>query len=125
MNEVEFISKEENLHYPNVWDIEPKDLKQCLCQKKPVKIIDVRMEEEFNSDLGHIPSSQQLRLDILGKHMDKFAKDDPLVFICRSGGRSARAAALFAEKGYTNVFNLKGGMLYWREHNYEVEGQSK
>lgn len=124
MNDVEFISKEENLHYPNVWDIEPKELRQFLMQKRLVKIIDVRMEDEFNNDLGHIPSSQLIRLDVLAKHMNSFAKEDHLVFVCRSGGRSIRAAALFAENGFTNVFNLKGGLLYWRELNYEVEGNS-
>lgn len=125
MNNVEFISKEENLHYPNVWDIEPKDLRQILSQNKTIKMIDVRMDQEYsNSDLGHIPNSQLVRLDKLVNHVDRFKKDEPLVFICRSGGRSARAAALFAEKGFQNVFNLKGGMLYWREHNFEVEGSS-
>jgi hydroxyacylglutathione hydrolase len=115
MNEEEFFSKEENLRYPNVWDIEPKE----------IKIIDVRMEVEFNCDLGHIPNSQLVRLDVLSQQLDKFAKDDSLVFICRNGGRSARAASLFVKKGFTKVFNLKGGMLYWREHNYEVEGNSE
>jgi hydroxyacylglutathione hydrolase len=123
MKDVEFISREENLHYPNVWDIEPKDLMQILNQNKQIKLIDVRMDEEFtNSDLGHIPNSRLLRLDKLVRHVDQFEKDENLVFICRSGGRSARAAALFAERGFRNVFNLKGGMLYWRELNFEVEG---
>lgn len=124
MNDEEFFSKEENLRYPNVWDIEPKDLRQCINQRKEIKIIDVRMEAEFNCDLGHIPNSQQVQLDVLSQQLDSFAKDDSFVFICRNGGRSAKAASLFVKKGFTKVFNLKGGMLYWREHNYEVEGNS-
>jgi hydroxyacylglutathione hydrolase len=124
MSDIDFISKEENLHYPNVWDIEPRDLRRWINKNEFIRVIDVRMEEEFNSDLGHIPEAQLIRLDILPKFMDKFSKDEPIVFVCRSGGRSARAAALFAECGYTKIFNLKGGMLYWREHNYEVEGNS-
>lgn len=39
----------------------------------------------------------------------KVGRDEPLYFICRSGGRSAAAAAAMAAAGYTNCFNVAGG----------------
>lgn len=42
-------------------------------------------------------------------------KDDAAVVVCRFGVRSTTAAAMLTGMGYTHVFNLKGGMLAWRD----------
>jgi len=40
-------------------------------------------------------------------------KDTPLAFLCHHGGRSAQAAAYFAQQGFTDVFNVVGGIDAW------------
>jgi sulfur-carrier protein adenylyltransferase/sulfurtransferase len=40
--------------------------------------------------------------------------DDPIVVYCRSGGRSARIVQFLRASGFSNVLNLKGGVLGWR-----------
>ena len=52
---------------------------------------------------------------------NEIPKDKTVVFVCRSGGRSARATAHALEHGYTNVYNLKGGMILWNELHLETE----
>ena len=42
-------------------------------------------------------------------------RDTPLVFYCKVGGRSQQAAEYFAQKGFTDVHNLVGGIDAWLE----------
>lgn len=41
----------------------------------------------------------------------------PLLIICRSGARSAKAAQLFVEHGFSDVSNVEGGTIAWVEAN--------
>ena len=40
--------------------------------------------------------------------------DRPLAVICRSGARSAQACRLLTRAGFTQVSNVKGGMMQWQ-----------
>jgi hydroxyacylglutathione hydrolase len=115
---IQFESKEENLHYPGVFDVDPKELSKKLSQ---VCLIDVRQPEEFTGELGHIPKAKILTLDTLEDRLSEIPKDQTVVFVCRSGGRSARATSLAQSHGFTNVYNLKGGMLLWNDLHLPTE----
>ena len=70
-------------------------------------IIDVRSEGEFYS--GHIENSLNIPLGELASKLDQFKdKDQPIITCCASGMRSAGAAKIFSDKGYTNVVNGGG-----------------
>ncbi|MEZ0392966.1 MAG: rhodanese-like domain-containing protein [Pseudobdellovibrionaceae bacterium] len=115
---VQFETKEENLYYHGVQDIDPREL---ATKKDQVLMIDVRQPEEYQGDLGHIPGSRLIALDTLPEHIQEIPKDRSVVFVCRSGGRSARAAAYAMEHGLTEVYNLKGGMILWNELHLQTE----
>lgn len=115
---MEFESREENLHHHGVIDIDPKELAR---KKDQVCLIDVRQPEEFTGELGHIPGARLMVLDTLGERIQELPKDQTIVFVCRSGGRSARAASMALAAGLTNVYNLKGGMLLWNELHLPTE----
>lgn len=115
---VNFESKESNLHFDGVFDIDPKELAVKLTE---VVIVDVRQPEEYDGELGHIPTSKLMVLDTLDETLGQLPKDKTIVFVCRSGGRSARAAALAQEMGYKSVYNLKGGMLFWNDLHLPTE----
>ena len=51
---------------------------------------------------------------------DKNAK---IVLYCRSGRMSAIAAEELVKLGYTNIWNLKGGMLEWEQAGFEIQDQ--
>jgi sulfur dioxygenase len=78
------------------------------------KVIDVRRMDEFNNELGHISGA---KLATLGPELEQLLttlpKSDKIVFVCRSGKRSAEATKLALEKGFEHVYNLEGGMLRW------------
>lgn len=84
-------------------------------------VIDVREENEYVGELGHIPDSVLVPLKQLQFEIDKLriAKDEPVVLVCRSGVRSTTAAAMLTGMGYTRVSNLKGGMLAWKEAGFQ------
>lgn len=115
---VSFDSKEENLHYEGVADIDPKEL---LKKKDQVVLIDVRQPDEYIGELGHIPGTELIVLDTIPDRIKELPKDKTIVFICRSGGRSARAAAFALSSGFEHVYNLKGGMILWNELHLPTE----
>ena len=77
-----------------------------------VKIVDVRTPHEFNE--GHIQGAQLIELNQVAAKSASWPKDEKILFVCASGSRSAAAAQMMVEKGYTQVYNLAGGVYQWR-----------
>lgn len=86
------------------------------------ELVDVRRPEEFNDNLGHIAGA---KLITLGPDLEKFIagmdKNKEVLFICRSGGRSANATAFALNSGHSKVYNMNGGMMLWNQLNLPVE----
>ncbi len=113
-----FESQQPNLNFPMVRDIDPRDL---LKEKAQVYMIDVRQPDEYVGELGHIAGSQLVVLDTLPQKLADIPTDKPIVFVCRSGGRSAKASAFAMDNGRKDVYNLKGGMLLWNDLHLPTE----
>lgn len=80
------------------------------------EIIDVRQAEELDGDLGSIKGVRLSTLQTDFKEdVNHLNKDKRYLFICRSGGRSTKAAQMAIAKGIEQVYNLDGGMLEWRK----------
>ncbi len=90
------------------------ELKENL---KDFTLIDVRREDEFYGELGHIQGSVLVtRGPDLTKYLESLEdKNQKIVFICRSGHRSELAALESQNLGFKHVYNLKGGMTAWSE----------
>ena len=83
-----------------------------------MKIIDVRRPDEFTGELGHIPGAELYCLqDNFEQKIQGLDKNEPHLFVCRSGGRSARAARIALGCGFKHIFNMKGGMLEYCKIN--------
>ncbi|VVB56701.1 Thiosulfate sulfurtransferase GlpE [uncultured archaeon] len=70
--------------------------------------IDVRSQPEW--DWTHEPQAIHIPLPELMARAGELPNDKPLVFICRTGGRSLRAAQVADGMGY-EAYNLAGGMM--------------
>ncbi len=82
-----------------------------LQQQAGVKLIDVRTDAEVAR--GKIPQGDSLPLHLLPLRLAEMDKTAPTVFYCQMGGRSAQAAAFAAGNGFTEVYNLQGGITAW------------
>lgn len=78
-------------------------------------LIDVREPDEFIGELGHIQGAVLAPLASLLAAAPNWPPQAMLVFVCRSGGRSGRAAAAYAALGHPLVVNMVGGMLAYRD----------
>ena len=87
------------------------DAKKLMASRKDLLLIDIRSPQEFSQ--GFIAGSQNIPfIDIMeGRHA--LPKNKPLLLICSIGGRSFAAVQLLQEKGYTEVYNLDGGIQAW------------
>jgi rhodanese-related sulfurtransferase len=114
-----FPNAEPNPHQEGLWDVSPVELAQLKDSK--VQLIDVRQPEEYTGELGHIEGAKLLPLGELPlRGHDEISPQHPVVFICRSGGRSTQAGIWALDNGYEHVFNLAGGMIAWNECGLET-----
>lgn len=98
------------------------DLKQQLDNRSGGWLIDVRTVEEY--ERLHAPEVKRVILHTdITRTPDLLPADKstPIYLICRSGNRSGKAAKLLMDVGFTEVFNVTGGMLSWLEHGFPVE----
>lgn len=76
-------------------------------------LIDVREPDEYAQ--GHAPGSVLIPLGQLPGRLAELraSQDKPVALICRSGRRSARAAEILHQAGFSKVYNIEGGMNAW------------
>lgn len=96
--------------------IDVHQLKAKIQAEPSLNLVDVREpseHDEFNVGgillpLGDIRAGDIESIEAL--------KDQEVVLYCRSGNRSGQAAMILESMGFTNVINVVGGMLSWREN---------
>jgi hydroxyacylglutathione hydrolase len=102
--------------------IQDLEVKEVFEQRSNFTVIDVRRKEEFCDELGHIKGAQLMTLqDHLEEKLKSLAFEKPVLFVCRSGGRSARAARIAQVLGFKTIYNCKGGMLEWKKQGLPAE----
>lgn len=78
-------------------------------------VLDVRQPEELKGPLGALAGVINIPLAELNVRYQELSKEQPVIVICASGGRSMRASCLLIKQGFERVFNLKGGMSAVRQ----------
>lgn len=86
---------------------------QTMLAEGGVALIDVRTEAEMAR--GMIPLAEKIPLHLLPIQLNELNKTQPTVFYCQMGGRSAQAAAFASSNGFSEVYNLQGGILAWAQ----------
>lgn len=99
-------------------DVAPDQVRQSLGS---VRLIDVREPSEFNAELGHVPGAELVPLATVSQAAATWDRDAELVLVCRSGGRSGRAALELSRLGFRRVMNMVGGMLAYNAAGFPVE----
>lgn len=104
---VVFTSQEDGITKINVETL------QNILENEEITLLDVREMEEY--DGGHIEGAVNAPLSSLNETELLYSKDEPLYIICRSGNRSAQAAKILQERGYTEIYDVSGGMIAWEQ----------
>jgi rhodanese-related sulfurtransferase len=92
-------------------EVTVQELKRMRDNNENFQLIDVR--EPHEAEIAQI-GGELIPMGQIISESDKISKDKPVVIHCRSGARSATVIqALEKQYGFTNLFNLKGGIIAW------------
>ena len=92
------------------WDISVEDLKKLRDERADFTLLDVREPREV--EICHL-DGKLIPLGQLPTRLDELDRNAHIVVHCRSGGRSANAVKVLRGAGFTNAWNLNGGILAW------------
>ncbi|MEI7841470.1 MAG: rhodanese-like domain-containing protein [Gallionellaceae bacterium] len=81
-----------------------------------MRVIDVRQMEEIA--MGTVPKAEAHPLATLPAKVQDFSREEKMVIVCRSGARSAQACMFLQQNGFSNVYNLRGGMIAWAQSGF-------
>ncbi|MGA2009237.1 MAG: rhodanese-like domain-containing protein [Solirubrobacteraceae bacterium] len=98
-------------------DYTPREVSELLAAGE-IQLIDVRQEHEHAA--GRIAGGRLIELDRLSGEAETIDRSRPVVFYCRSGGRSAMATAAFEQAGF-DAHNMTGGLLEWHATGLPLE----
>jgi len=91
-------------------EVSVQELKEKMDNGEDFQLVDVREDFEYEtSNIGGL----LIPLGGILIETDKVAKDKPVIIMCRSGKRSAAAIMQLEQQGFTNLYNLQGGILAW------------
>jgi adenylyltransferase/sulfurtransferase len=94
-------------------DISVQELKQRLDAGEALQLVDVR--EPWECAIVSLPAARQIPLQQLPQRLQELSKEGAVVAMCKSGGRSRRAAQFLQSAGFSQVVNLAGGIDAWIE----------
>lgn len=99
-----------NYLYLDMKEISVQELQEKKEKGEDFQLIDVR--EDFEYEMSNLGGTL-IPLGGILIEADKIDKTKPVVVMCRSGKRSAAAIMQLEQHGFTNLHNLKGGILAW------------
>ncbi len=109
-----------DLHFAGFWEIEPAWVEENA--RRACRSSTCARPTNSTGPLGHIAGARLVPLGELAQRAGRADKDRPVVAVCRSGARSAQAAAILHKMGFDKVANLAGGMLRWRAQDLATQG---
>ena len=99
-----------------VQNMEPKQFAEKLKATENPQLLDVRSPEEFEG--GHLENADNVNWNDINfvKTAKQYDKSKPIFVYCKAGVRGRKAANKLAELGFTNIYNLEGGIDKWNQH---------
>ena len=92
-----------------------------LINREKAVVVDVCETEEFAA--GHVGGAKNIPLNSLEEKLAATVKNKtlPLILVCQTGARSARAVAIAKKLGYEQAQSMAGGLKSWRTANLPLE----
>jgi rhodanese-related sulfurtransferase len=107
-------------YYKNtVATIQPANLYKKILKKEKMYILDTREDSEIKvSTIKGAINVGYDKFDI--KSTNSFDKNTTIIVYCTIGARSEQIGEKLKKDGFTNVYNLYGGLVYWKNQGYTV-----
>jgi adenylyltransferase/sulfurtransferase len=93
--------------------ISVQELKRKIDASEAFELIDVR--EPFEFEIAQIDGAKLIPLGEIAERAEELQRQRPIIVHCHSGRRSAQAVQLLRQRGFTNVYNLEGGIDAWSD----------
>ena len=112
----------------SVWahdDVSVEDAQVMITTNPQLIVVDVREESsEYCGPLGHISGALNYPWSsgVLQDRYDELPIDGEILVVCHSGGRSNTAANFLDSQGFTNIYDMMGGMSAWVNEGYDTVG---
>lgn len=110
----------------NTKEVSAEEFQKELSASKDAQLLDVRTAGEFET--GYIKNAMWadwLTQEEFQRRTDALDKNKPTYVYCLSGGRSSKAVRNLAERGFTNVIELQGGINAWKQADLPVVIEKK
>jgi rhodanese-related sulfurtransferase len=102
--------------------ISTEKVNEIIEKGKDYILLDVRTQEEYDS--GHLKDAMLIPVDDLEERINEVPEGKPIIVYCKSGMRSARAADILLNNGFSPVYNMQGGIEKWRSDGFFVYGDA-
>jgi rhodanese-related sulfurtransferase len=96
----------------NIEEVNVTTLAEWLAQGEAISLVDVRSPAEMNR--GMIENAAPLPMHLVPLRPPEPKSGERLVIYCRSGARSAQVCAFLGQRGMTDIYNLRGGIIAWQ-----------
>jgi rhodanese-related sulfurtransferase len=88
-----------------------------MIQSSPnLVVLDVRTADEYAQ--GHLKGAINIPLSDLPVQIGEFDRNRPILVYCRTGVRSAQASTILVNSGFTQVYDMEGGLDAWINAGY-------
>ncbi len=101
-----------------VTEIDSETLQSRLSNGDDLLLVDVRTPSEVAQ--GALPNAIHIPMAVIPVRVGELPRDRELVIYCRSGARSYHTCQFLAQQGFENAVNLRGGIIAWARHGYEI-----
>jgi rhodanese-related sulfurtransferase len=92
--------------------------------KEGAVLVDVREENEVKQLAFDVPNILHIPLSEFEERFTEIPKDKNVVMVCKSGGRSLRAAGFLVNHGYDKVVNMQHGIIRWAQKGFPTKGDT-
>lgn len=94
-------------------NINSSQLKEMIAANNNVVVVDVRTADEVNGGIIEGALHYDIFSSDFASNIKSLDKSKAYAMVCRSGNRSASACGLMEANGFSEVYNLDGGMMAW------------
>jgi len=95
----------------NLKEISVQKLNKKINNNEKFSLIDVRENKELT--ISKISQAIHIPMNTIPDNLHQIESTQPIIVMCKSGGRSAQVCEYLQNQGYSNIYNLKGGIISW------------